>query len=109
MSLVEASFSGNQSENLHVFTCFGLEKYNLKISELIVNSFSFLLGREEIGDCLVNYKNSQPWLPQHSTWLSANMLIYFVVLKTEPSMASPPPCATVKGSQEVQSGKSKVH
>lgn len=49
-----------------------------------------------MGDYLVNYRNSQACIPRLLTWLSANMLMCFAVLKTEPTMASPSPCAFVK-------------
>lgn len=56
----------------------------------------FSWARKEIGDYLVNYRNSQACIPLLLTWLSANMLICFALFKREPTMASPSPCAIAK-------------
>lgn len=100
-----AFFLESKAKTFTFLLDFVWRKSNLKISNLIANAFSFHLGREEIGDHLVNYRNTQACIPVLLTWLSANMFICFAVLKTEPAMASPSPYAIVKISQEVQSGK----
>jgi len=54
-------------------------KSNLKIRNLIINAFSFQLGRDGIGDCLVNYRNSQTCVFLLLTWKD-----FFTLRVTEP-------------------------